>query len=240
MSATRSCCFAIMIFLLSAGGAAAQLPPPVFLPPAPILNPSSSLVLPPLQQVPVSPAPGGGVGGGHSLLRQYPAPCSVFSRHPCDPSVCDVFHHGPCIPYYLPPIGQDLRLTIVSTDADAPPAENSPDDGHGLASIRDMFAAFRACWVPPPKAEAHHGMQYTIRFALKRDGSMMAPPRMTYASHGVPAAMREVYRNAIDSALQRCTPLHFTDGMGGAVAGRPIAIRFVDDRTIDAQPRRAE
>jgi hypothetical protein len=49
--------------------------------------------------------------------------------------------------------------------------------------------------------------------------------------------MRDVYREAIDAALKRCTPLHFTDGMGGAVAGRPIAIRFVDDRTIDAEPR---
>ena len=52
--------------------------------------------------------------------------------------------------------------------------------------------------------------------ALKRDGSMVAPPRMTYSSHGVPAAMRDVYRTAIDEALQRCTPLHFTARMGGA------------------------
>jgi hypothetical protein len=131
-----------------------------------------------------------------------------------------------------------LRLTIVSTDEDAPPADNARDlDDRALASIRDMFAAFRACWVPPPKAEAHRGMEYTIRFALKRDGSMVAPPRMTYSSHDVPAAMRNVYRNAIDMALRRCTPLHFTDGMGGAVAGRPIAIRFVEDRTIDAQDK---
>ena len=27
-----------------------------------------------------------------------------------------------------------------------------------------------------------------------------------------------------------CTPLRFTEGLGGAVAGRPIAIRFVDNR----------
>jgi len=31
-------------------------------------------------------------------------------------------------------------------------------------------AALRACWVPPPKDKARHGMQYTIRFAFKRDG----------------------------------------------------------------------
>jgi hypothetical protein len=27
-------------------------------------------------------------------------------------------------------------------------------------------------------------------------------------------------------ALQRCTPMPFTDTMAGAVAGRPIAVRF--------------
>jgi hypothetical protein len=237
MSRVRSCCFAIVMVLLSASAAAAQLPLPPYVPPAPILNPSSSLVLPPPRQVPVSPALGGGRAQS-PLLGPYPAPCSVFSKHPCDPSLCSVFHHGPCIPYYLPPIGQDLRLTIVSTDEDAAAADNAHDsDPQALASIRDLFAAFRACWVPPPKMEAHHGMEYTIRFALKRDGSMVAPPRMTYSSHGVPAAMRDVYRNAIDTALQRCTPLHFTNGMGGAVAGRPIAIRFVDDRTIDGPDR---
>jgi hypothetical protein len=37
----------------------------------------------------------------------------------------------------------------------------------------------------------------------------------------------------VEAPLKRCTPLHFSAGMGGAVAGRPIAIRFVDDRTID-------
>ena len=31
-------------------------------------------------------------------------------------------------------------------------------------------------------------------------------------------------------ALERCTPLHFSEGLGNAVAGRPIAIRFVDNR----------
>ena len=104
-----------------------------------------------------------------------------------------------------------------------------------MNSIRDMFAALRACWMPPPKDEARHGMEYTIRFALKRDGTMIAAPRMTYSSHGVPTATRDIYREAIDEALKRCIPLHFSAGMAGAVAGRPIAIRFVDDRTIDKQ-----
>jgi hypothetical protein len=98
-----------------------------------------------------------------------------------------------------------------------------------------MFAALRECWVPPPKDEARHGMEYTIRFAFKRDGEVIAPPRMTYVSHDAPAEVRTLYRDAIDAALKRCTPLHFSEGMGGAVAGRPIAIRFVDDRTIEKE-----
>jgi hypothetical protein len=41
------------------------------------------------------------------------------------------------------------------------------------------------------------------------------------------------YGAAINAALKRCTPLPFNKVMGDAIAGRPIVIRFVDDRTID-------
>jgi hypothetical protein len=176
------------------------------------------------------------------------APCSVLSGHPCHPSFCGVFHRGPCFPYDEPPLGETLRLTIVSTDQDgaeirhdgARTGQKSPDENnesnnsedHKLDTIRDMFVALRACWEPPPKDAARHGMEYTIRFAFRRDGEKIAAPRMTYASHDAPAEVRDKYRGAIDAALKRCTPLHFTDAMGGAVAGRPIAVRYVDERTI--------
>jgi len=186
---------------------------------------------------------------GSPLSRIPPAraPCDVLSGRPCHPSFCGIFHRGPCFPYYLPPLGQTLQLTIVSTDendrsdrggeaADANTKTDDADhagDDRALDSIGDMFAALRACWVPPPKDEARHGMEYTVRFAFTRDGGMVAPSRMTYASHDASGELRTIYRDAIDAALRRCTPLHFSEGMGGAVAGRPIAIRFVDDRTID-------
>ncbi len=188
--------------------------------------------------------------GQTSKLNHLPparAPCSVLSGHTCHPSFCGAFHRGPCFPYDLPALGGALRLTIVSTDdndptgkpaggsdANAGDREGSKED-HALDTIRDMFAALRACWVPPQKDAARHGMEYTIRFAFKRDGEIIAPPRMTYATHDVPADVRNVYRDAVHAALARCTPLHFSEGMGDAVAGRPIAIRFVDDRTIGDQ-----
>jgi hypothetical protein len=197
----------------------AQFPFPIPPPPPPIFNPSTPNTVPPMRQTPVSPG----------LPSTLP-----------DSSFCSTFDLGPCFPQFLPPIGQDLRLTIVSTDDDLQrggpnqSAENPevPADKNPLNSISEMYAALRACWMPPSKDEGRHGMEYTIRFAFKRDGGIVAPPRRTYSSRGVEENVRETYRDAIDAALKRCTPLHFSAGMGGAVAGRPIAIRFVDERTL--------
>jgi hypothetical protein len=189
------------------------------------------------------------------------SPCDLLGGEPCHPSFCDVFNNGPCFPQFLPPIGQDLHLTIVTTDdndpsnqpaaappgkppdtkdknaedktADDKPVQDKATEDKPLDTIGAMYAALRACWVPPPKDEARHGMQYTIRFAFKRDGAIVAPPRVTYSSHDAPADVRDVYRDAVNAALTRCLPLHFSDGMGGAVAGRPIAIRYVDNRTTE-------
>jgi len=196
-------------------------PPPAPPPPPPVFNPSTPYTLPSVRETPVSPG--------------------LPSKLP-NSSFCSVFHLGPCFPHYLPPIGQDLRLTIVSTDDDS---ANTPDASVGekgnnsyqtalakrLDSITEMYAALRACWTPPPKDEARHGMEYTIRFAFRRNGEITAPPRRTYSSREAPDEVRNTYRDAVDAALKRCTPLHFSKGMAGAVAGRPIAIRFVDERT---------
>lgn len=176
------------------------------------------------------------------------APCSVLSGRPCHPSFCGVFHRGPCFPDDGAPFGEDLRVTFISTDDNDPSNKSGDADGtkantagagaentaqdHPLMSVRAMFAALRGCWIPPPKDQARHGMEYTIRFAFKRDGDIVAPPRMTYASHDASPQLRDTYRDAIDAALKRCTPLHFSKAMAAAVTGHPIAIRFVDDRTI--------
>jgi hypothetical protein len=170
-----------------------------------------------------------------SLLDASPAAavCSVFDRHPCAPTVCSVFHRRPCIPDIFYPFGEDLRLTIYSAakgDSQAASGVNEPDEPHGLDTVRAMFRALRTCWVPPEEDEARAGMQMTVRFALKRNGDLIARPRITYATHGVSNAVRAIYLDAIMAA-----PLPLTEELAGAIAGRPIAIRFVDDRILQAQ-----
>lgn len=163
-----------------------------------------------------------------------PTVCSVFDKHPCAPTVCSVFRRGPCTPVFDPPIGQDLRLTIESAPAaDATTvAHERNDDGaeHKLDTLRELFDALRACWVPPPIAAARYGMQMSVRLSFKRTGEIIGTPRVTYTTRGTAREVRDVYHHAVTAALARCTPMPFTSGLGGAVAGRPIAIRYVDNR----------
>src|SRR5262245_1349678 len=162
--------------------------------------------------------------------------CSVFSKHPCAPSVCSVFRRGPCVPEFDPPIGQDLRLTIAMAPRQQP--VDAPHDGpereHKLDTIRDLFGALRACSVNLPDV-GRQGMQMSVRLSFKRNGEIIGTPRITYMTPGASAEVKDAYYQAITAALQACTPLPFTDGFGGAIAGRPIAIRFIDNRMLESE-----
>jgi hypothetical protein len=161
-------------------------------------------------------------------------PCSVLSHHPCTPYFCSVLNHGPCIPEIDYPYGENLQLTVESkpSEQDAPRYQK-PD--HDLDNIADLFAALRSCWTPPPADSAKEGMQMTVRFSFKRSGDLIGPPRMTFATVGTPAEVRQTYLKAINDSIGSCVPLKFTGNLGGALAGRPIAIRYVDNRDIDKQ-----
>ena len=160
------------------------------------------------------------------------SPCSVLEGEPCTPSFCSVFNHGPCIPEIDYPINENLQLTIQSVPSrDDAPKYQKPD--HDLDNIGDLFAALRACWSPPPEDAAREGMQMSVMFSFKKAGTPIAPPRLTYATPDTPKDIRDTYLKAINTSLDGCTPLTFSKGLGDAIAGRPIMIRYVDNRTID-------
>ena len=73
-------------------------------------------------------------------------------------------------------------------------------------------------------------MQITVRISFKRNGALFAAPGVTFATPGVAADVRDLYRKAVANSLAACTPFRFTDALGGAVAGRPILARYVDNR----------
>jgi hypothetical protein len=130
----------------------------------------------------------------------------------------------PCSFVALP---RNIILTINSRDA-APATPRSADQP--IDSIKDLFAALRACWQPPSGDTAQPGAQMSARFSFKQTGELLAPPVVTYTTPGTKADAKEAYRAAITALLQRCAPLAFSKSFRAAIAGHPISIRYVDDR----------
>src|SRR5882762_4602913 len=162
------------------------------------------------------------------------APCSVLDGQPCTPSFCSVFNDGPCIPEIDYPYGENLQLTIETVPPQDQAAKYRKPD-HDLDTIGDLFAALRSCWSPPQADDAREGMQMSVLFSFKRSGEIIAAPRVTYSTRDVPQQTRDLYRKAITASLDACVPLKFTGGLGGALAGRPIMIRYVDNRDLGKQ-----
>ena len=94
-----------------------------------------------------------------------------------------------------------------------------------LDTLRDILVRLHSCWKPPPLSRANP-VDITVVVSFNREGVILGHPRITYESEQASDADRLSYRIAVMETLQRCTPLPFTEGLGGAVAGRPLVIPF--------------
>ncbi|MDH2342296.1 hypothetical protein QCM77_22080 [Bradyrhizobium sp. SSUT18] len=97
-------------------------------------------------------------------------------------------------------------------------------------TIQDIFRHLRTCWKPPPAGRARP-IDITVVVSFNRAGNILGHPRITYESAEASDDDRLQYRVAVMEALQRCTPMPFTDAMAGAAAGRPFAIQFRNRKT---------
>ncbi len=96
-----------------------------------------------------------------------------------------------------------------------------------IEGIRDIFPAIGACWAPPSGLAKLEKIEITLSFSLKRDGALIGAPRVTFATIGAETRARQLLTDATFEAIRRCTPLKLSKAFGEAVAGRPIAIRFI-------------
>jgi len=94
-----------------------------------------------------------------------------------------------------------------------------------LDTIKDVVLAIHQCWRPPP-ADKAGPIDITVIVSFNRSGVILGHPRISYESQEATDSDRLQYRIAVMETLQRCTPLPFTENLGGAVAGRPFAIPF--------------
>ncbi|WP_336486140.1 hypothetical protein [Methylobacterium nigriterrae] len=121
-----------------------------------------------------------------------------------------------------PPLGlpETLQGTVAVPLAEPPtgPADTLPA----------LFPVLAACWRVPPGLEGARNWQITARFALRRDGTLIGTPRITFAAGTLNAGSRAALVGATLGSIRRCVPAHVTPALGRAIAGRPLALRFID------------
>src|ERR1700731_807611 len=104
-------------------------------------------------------------------------------------------------------------------------------------TIRDAVARIGRCWKPPPASRANP-IDITVIVSFNRSGEILGHPRITYESEQATENDRLQYRIAVMEALQRCSPMPFTDSMAGAVAGRPFAVKFHNEKRPPPPPEK--
>lgn len=120
-----------------------------------------------------------------------------------------------------------LLFGLFASGGQAQPAQ--------VNSIRDIVEKLRTCWKPPPASRANPGIDITVIVSFNRSGEILGHPRISYESEPATDNDRLAYRIAVMETLQRCTPMPFSEGMAGAVAGRPFAVQF-HNRKPSPQP----
>ena len=93
-----------------------------------------------------------------------------------------------------------------------------------IDTIKEVYTKLYSCWRPP--ASRANPMDITVIVSFNRQGAILGQPKITYESANAGDDDRLAYRIAVMETLQRCSPLPFTEGLGGAVAGRPFAVTF--------------
>lgn len=120
--------------------------------------------------------------------------------------------------------GALASIVLALTITQATPQDGRPCGSHApINTLRETWEALYACWQPPAGSQ---GMEITLVFSLRRDGTLIGKPRATWSRLSGNSNDQRAFVASVLNALDQALPLPLTDAMGGAVAGRPLALRF--------------
>ncbi len=90
-------------------------------------------------------------------------------------------------------------------------------------TLMDIRRQFSACLEGTPIEKRS---VITITFAMKRDGSLLGKPRISYSHFEGDAEARRRFVQDVHHALNSCLPLNITPALGAAIAGQLFFITF--------------
>lgn len=111
-----------------------------------------------------------------------------------------------------------LPLLLAATGARAEPA----------STLKGMWQLLGACARSVGGPADTVGSGVTVLFSIKRDGSLQGQPRITHSKLVGDETTQREFLSGVLGSVARCFPLAITDGLGGAVAGRPLRLRVMN------------
>jgi hypothetical protein len=94
-----------------------------------------------------------------------------------------------------------------------------------LSTLREVGPSIYRCWRPPAGST---GEEITVIFSFNRKGEVFGKPRVSHSTLTGSVDHQKDFVASVFGAIKDCTPLNFTDALGGSLAGRPFAMRFVN------------
>lgn len=104
--------------------------------------------------------------------------------------------------------------------------ETPPEQGESVDRLDEIAAAVRRCWTPPPLPGDLTGAMATVRFSLRRDGTLFGQPRVNWETRRGDAEFQKRFTDSAVAAVRSCTPMRLSKSLGASIAGRPFTIRF--------------
>jgi hypothetical protein len=116
-----------------------------------------------------------------------------------------------------------LMLALLLAFAAAPSAHAEP-----ASTLNGLWQLLGSCSQSVGRPAGSAGSEVTVLFSIKRDGSLQGQPRITHSKLVGDDASQKGFLAGVLGSIARCFPLSITDGLGGAVAGRPLRLRVVN------------
>ena len=115
-----------------------------------------------------------------------------------------------------------LALAAAVMAAGSPPAvAQTIDDLGSVAPVLDL------CVTRALRGQAFTlRRDATVRLSFRRDGSIIGRPAVSYSLPRRGEPEQERFIGAIVSAIEGCTPLPFSNGLGEAIAGKLFVFRY--------------
>jgi hypothetical protein len=108
-----------------------------------------------------------------------------------------------------------LPFALVLAALVSPPALAAPAN-----DLQQLDAYIRSCF---KDIGGEPGEEITISFSVRRDGSLIGKPRITYSKLSNDQGERTRFLDNVAAHFQACLPIPVTEGLGGAIAGRMLA-----------------